>query len=349
MPGRDIIVVGASAGGVEALSTLVNGLPRDLEAAVFVVLHIASGSQSSLPAILSRAGLLPACHPSDNEPIEYGRIYVAPPDQHLLVYRDRVRLSRGPRENRVRPAVDPLFRSAAIAYGSRVTGVVLTGTLDDGTAGLLAIKQCGGLVVVQDPADALFAGMPSSAIENVVVDYQLALRDIAPLLTRLAEATVDAGEDTTMPNGRGADMDAEARVFEMDPNILIDDDRPGRPSPFGCPECGGVLWELHDSRLIRFRCRTGHAYSAESLLAAQAESFEGALWSALRALEEKASLSRRLVQRARSSGHQLVAARFEQQLQEAETHANNLRNLLLKGTNEQAVETLDLSDQRTGD
>lgn len=353
MPARDVIVVGASAGGVEALSVLASQLPRDIPAAIFVVLHLSPGSHSALPDILSRSGPLPATHPLDNAPIEHGRIYVAPPDQHLLVYRERVRLSRGPRENRARPSVDPLFRTAALAYGPRVTGVILTGTLDDGTAGLQAIKQRGGIAVVQDPADALFAGMPGSALQNVDVDHQLPLSEIASLLVRLSLEAVDEaeGEDIAMldrhENETG--MSAEERVFAMDPDVLIDDRRPGIPSPFGCPECGGVLWELHDSRLIRFRCRTGHAYAGESLLAAQSESFEGALWSALRALEEKASLTLRLVNRSRDSGRMLIAQRFQEQLQEAEDNASILRDLLRNGVRDDTVDALGHLTERTGD
>jgi two-component system, chemotaxis family, protein-glutamate methylesterase/glutaminase len=197
--------------------------------------------------------------------------------------------------------------------------------------------------------------MPSSAIQNVTVDHQLPLSEIGALLERLATEPIDQGEDIPMSDEQPGTSEsreqllAEARIFEMDPRVLIDDQRPGTPSQFGCPECGGVLWELHDSNLLRFRCRTGHAYSSESLLAAQAESFEGALWSALRALEEKASLTRRLVARARDGGHTLIAQRFQEQLQEAETHAGTLRNLLLHGPREGHVDLLDERAQHTGD
>lgn len=299
--------------------------------------------------ILSRASALPAIHPEDGDPIEHGRIYVAPPDQHLLVHHNQVRLSRGPRENRTRPAADPLFRSAAIAYRPRIVGVVLTGTLDDGSAGLLAVKQLGGTAVVQDPADALFSGMPDSALRNVMVDHQLPLSDIGPLLMRLANEPIEEGVDVVMSDQETGDIQAESRVFEMDPEVLTIDQRPGTLSQFGCPECGGVLRELHDSSMIRFRCRTGHAYSSESLLAAQAESFEGALWSALRALEEKVSLTRRLVRRAADSGHPLMQQRFTEQLEDAETHADTLRSLLLRGPRAGGEVLMLEQDQRAGD
>src|SRR5690349_180578 len=185
MPGHDIIVTRASAGGVEALRAVVAVLPADLPAAVFVVLHIPAQSPSMMPSILSRAGPLPAAHPTDGEPIRPGHIYVAPPDCHLLIDHERVRGVRGPRENRTRPAVDPLFRTAARAYGPRVVAVVLTGTLDDGTAGLQAVKQRGGLAVVQDPRDAMYAGMPRSALQHTPVDYVVPLSEIGPLISRL--------------------------------------------------------------------------------------------------------------------------------------------------------------------
>ncbi len=302
MPERDIIVVGASAGGVETLTTLVRGLPPDLPAAVFVVLHFPAHTTSLLPAILSRAGALPARHAEDGEEIVNGRIYIAPPDRHLLVERGVVRVTSGPRENGHRPAVDPLFRSAARAYARRVVGVVLSGTLDDGTAGLQAIKTCDGVAVVQDPADALFSGMPLSAIENVAVDQVLPAAAIAPYLARLARDTTP--QDGPAPT-RGTDLTGDVRLEEMDmaaPDMVVpdSDDKVGDPSPFGCPECGGVLRELREGELVRYRCRVGHAYGADSLLAAQSDGVEDALWSALRALEESESLARRLAARPRT-------------------------------------------------
>jgi two-component system, chemotaxis family, protein-glutamate methylesterase/glutaminase len=185
---NNIIVIGASAGGVEALSTLVRALPAGLPAAVFVVLHIPAQSPSLLPSILSRAGQLPAIQPTDGMAISPGCIYVAPPDHHMLLERGYIRIVRGPRENRHRPAIDPLFRSAARSYGARVTGVILTGTLDDGTAGLLAVKQRGGIAIVQDPKEALYTSMPRSALDHVAVDYCASLGEIATRLVELAHA-----------------------------------------------------------------------------------------------------------------------------------------------------------------
>lgn len=188
-------MIGASAGGVQALCQVVTGLPRDLPAAVFAVLHVPPHPVSALPAILHRCGPLPATHPEDGEAIHAGRVYVAPSDRHLLVGRGRVSVHRGPRENGYRPSLDVLFRSAARSHGRRVIGVVLTGNLDDGTAGLLAIKSHGGLAVVQDPAEADYSGMPESAIENVDVDYVVPLAEIPALLVDLVGRELPEGEE----------------------------------------------------------------------------------------------------------------------------------------------------------
>jgi len=232
---HDIIAVGASAGGVEALSALARDLPGDLPASVFVVLHVPSQSTSVLPAILKRAGPLPARHPYDGERIEPGHIYVAPPDSHLLVKQGSVRLARGPRENGHRPAIDPLFRTAAVAYGPRVVGVVLSGTLDDGTAGLAAVKQRGGVAVVQSPEEALYSGMPLSAIENVAVDHILPLRDIPPVLARLSREPVREGGAVFR------DMEKEADIAELDLATLQNDRKPGTLPASGVRTAGRSL------------------------------------------------------------------------------------------------------------
>lgn len=326
MAGHDIIVVGASAGGVEALTTLVRDLPVDLPAAVFIVLHIPAQSPSLLPSILNRAGPLTARHPQDNAPIEHGRIYVAPPDHHLLIDGDRVRVMRGPKENRHRPAVDPLMRTAARTYGPRVVGVILTGSLDDGTAGLQAVKTRGGIAVVQDPHEALYPSMPRSAMENVAVDYCLPLAEIVPTLVRLASEPAPDEASFPVPPG----MELESRIVGMDMDALHNEERSGTPSVFSCPECNGVLYEMQDGDLTRFRCRVGHAFSAETMLAEQAEELETALWMAMNTLEESASLSRRMMQNSRERGHTMIARRFEDKVREAEQRAEVIRQVLMK-------------------
>ncbi|HVG21925.1 MAG TPA: chemotaxis protein CheB [Blastocatellia bacterium] len=325
MLGHDIIVIGASAGGVEALTQLVRGLPEDLPASVFVVLHVPSNSTSVLAKILNRVGRLPAASAVDYEKIEPGRIYVAQSDCHLLVKRGHVRLTRGPKENTTRPAIDPLFRTAARYYGRRVVGVVLTGTLDDGTAGLLAIKSRGGIAVVQDPDDALYSGMPRSALENVAVDHCLPLAEIPAALARLANEQVeDEGESAVSD-----DMQQEIDIAEMELDELKDQGRPGVPSRYSCPECQGVLFEIDEEGLFRFRCRVGHAYSAETLLSEQAGELEAALWTALRSLEENVSLARRLADRMRARGNVLSAERFDERADDLQARVGVIRKVLL--------------------
>ncbi|KYC41711.1 chemotaxis protein CheB [Scytonema hofmannii PCC 7110] len=328
MPGHDIIVVGASAGGVEALTFLVKNLPQDLNAAVLIVLHVPSHSTSVLPRILERAGNLPAVHARDGEPLLLGRIYIAPPDYHLLVKLGTLQLSRGPRENSHRPAIDPLFRTAARAYGQRVIGVVLTGVLDDGTAGLKAVKMRGGVAVVQNPDDAMYAGMPRSAIENVDdVDYVLPLSDIPSTLVVLVNTPVEVVVENPIPK----DIAFESDLAEMKMAQLNNEDKPGKPSPFACPDCGGTLWDLSQGDLLKFRCRTGHAFSAATLLAKQSDALEDALWIALRALEEKASLAHRMSQRMRDRNQTLSATRLEQEAKDAQKRAAVIQEVLRKG------------------
>ncbi len=321
MPGHDIIVVGASAGGVEAISRLAADLPSDLPASLFVVHHFPPTSVSVLPDILNRRGPLCAANPEDGEEIRPGRIYVAPPDFHVLVKPGLIRLAHGPRENGHRPAVDPLFRTAALAYGRRVVGVILSGTLDDGTAGLAVIRSRGGMAVVQDPKDALYPGMPRSALENVGADYVLPLDRIGSVLVRLAHEEVDEGE-MPMPEEGERDI-AEGAIVPLEKHPY-----PGPPSVFTCPECGGALWEFREGELMRFRCHVGHGYTAEALLDAQSADLEMALWSALRALEENAALARRMEDRAREKGHQMTAERFERHRSDTEQRADLIRNVL---------------------
>lgn len=330
---RDVVVIGASAGGVEAVAALVEGLPAELAAALFVVVHFPPHSTSVLPRILSRRGTLPAVHAEDGAPVEPGRVYVAPPDRHLLLERGRMRLVRGPRENAARPAVDPLFRSAARAYGARVIAVVLTGNLDDGTAGMLAVRAAGGITVVQDPEDALYAGMPSSAVQNVNVHHVLPLASIPPLLARLAGSAV---HDT----GGAAVSDRPSREVEiaaLDPHEMQRPDRPGSPSGFVCPECTGALWEIEEGGLARFRCRVGHGYSMETLLAEQGASLDAALWAAYRALEERAALTERMAERMRERAQPSLAARYLEQARDTRQRAEVIRRVLVTGTEEVPV------------
>jgi two-component system, chemotaxis family, protein-glutamate methylesterase/glutaminase len=325
LPGRDIIVIGASAGGVEALQKLVKGIPKDIPAAIFIVLHIPAHNPSYLPEILTRVGNIKAKSPKDREPIEPGQIYVAPPDHHMLIERDFIRIVHGPKENRHRPAVDPLFRSAARAYNRRVIGVILTGALDDGTAGLNSIKRLDGITVVQDPLEALYPSMPQSAMASVQIDYVLPIAAIATLLERLAHETVEEIKPVEVAEPMGS----EINIVENG-TALSGDNHPGAPSAYSCPECGGVLWEIKDGDLTRFRCRVGHAFSIESMMAEQSDAIETALWAALKTLEESASLSERLALAAHGRDQTWLAERYEQKASDARENAIVIQNLLMK-------------------
>lgn len=323
MAKHDVIVIGASAGGVEAISRVVAELPRDIRASILIVLHISRG-RSLLPEILTRAGRLPAAHPTDRESLQYGRIYVGPPDHHVVIQDGAVRVVHSASENGVRPAVDPLFRSAARAYGSRVIGVILTGALDDGTAGIAAVKSAGGITIAQDPDEAFSPGMPRSAINSGHVDHVLPLRDIPVLLAALVEE--DAPRIPVKPE------DPALRALEPDlaevSLAIHPGDRPGEPSVFSCPECHGTLWEVDDGGLLRFRCRVGHVYSPDSMLAAQTDEVDRALWTALRTLEERAALAHKLAERGRSREQHWVDKAFTERANEAEREAAQIRALL---------------------
>jgi two-component system, chemotaxis family, protein-glutamate methylesterase/glutaminase len=325
MVGRDIVVIGGSAGSIEAVTEVVRGFPPDFPAAVFVVVHFPGSVSSTLPRILSRAGPLVARHARDGELIEPGRIYVAPPDSHLHLSDGHTRLTRGPKENGHRPAIDPLFRTAAQSFGPRVIGVVLSGNLNDGTAGLLSIKQREGIAIVQSLESALYSGMPRSAMDHVEVDHVLAPSEIPLLLSELALEPV--------PHLKVVPMSQDPPAAEQADEFAVADrhQQPGIPSTMTCPECHGTLWEVKDDDLVRFRCRVGHAYSDEALLVHQSEQLEAALWTALRSLEEHSALARRLAARANSRGHTHSASSFTEQAMDAEHHASVIRTVLDKG------------------
>lgn len=321
----DIIVIGASAGGVEALTQLISKLPADLSASLFVVVHFPSDSTSVLPNILARRGRLKALHPQDYEVIKPSHIYVGPPDYHLALEFGRIRLTRGPRENGHRPAIDTLFRSAAHAYQQRVIGVVLSGSRDDGTVGLAVIKQWGGIAIVQDPDEALFSAMPQSAIERVEIDYILKIEDIVSTLIELINEPI--GNLNFMSEPQETDSDI---VSDRKASLEQGDYSANQATMFTCPGCGGVLWELEQEKLLRFRCHTGHAYSMDSLVKEQSDDVERALWSAIRALEEKASLARRMAKHAKFQNRLMSETRFLERAEEAQAQASLVRQAILQ-------------------
>ena len=316
--GHDIVVVGASAGGIEALKELVAGLPEDLPAAVFVVLHLPAGGTSVLPDILDRAGPLPAEHVRDGVEITSGRIFVAPPDCHIQLNHGTAVAVAGPKENGHRPAIDPLFRSAAHAFGPRAVGVILSGTLDDGTLGLRAIKAHGGVTLVQDPETALHAGMPKSAIEYASPDRVGSPTELAALIVELALDPIE-------------NEDLEGAVTAMDYSHEVAKQADERPQPgettgFTCPECGGAIWRSEDDNVVSFRCRVGHKYTAESFALEQGHTVEAAVWASLRLLEERIVLMRQLADRFKDQPR--TRTNFETKADDLEQHAVTLRSMI---------------------
>lgn len=321
MPHRDVVVIGASSGGVEGLITLLSHLPDDLSAALFVVLHVRPDVPSQLPAILNRVGTLPVAHAVDGEPIRRGRVYIAPPGMQTYLHRGRIGVRRGPQENLHRPAIDPLFRTAAHHYGPRVIGIILSGALDDGAAGLVAIKQAGGLAIVQDPEDAAMCAMPTNAIERAGADHIVRVAALPSLLLELIRqetGTALAGEVPLETAEEAAPSEAFKRSEEQ-----------GTLSNVTCPDCQGNLWEVRGPDGIRFRCRVGHSYSESAMDAAQSQSVERALWSALKTLEERVALTRKLAAQARSRGHDAVARIFEERARVVDGDVRTIHDLIV--------------------
>lgn len=336
---RDIVVVGASAGGVESLVAFVGALEADLPATILVVLHVPASGASALPRILERAGKLPVEIATPRQELQRGKIVIAPPDRHLVVVDNQLRTSHGPRENGHRPAVDVLFRSAARACGPRVIAVVLSGSLDDGTAGAIAVRDRGGIVLAQDPAEAAYPSMPQSVIKHVEVTEVSTAGQLGGAVTRLCRTPATPREGVVGPDLVMAEV--ELALMLDSPSHAVEQRR--QPAAFGCPECHGALFEIEDGGLLRFRCRLGHAWSSHGLLLEQGQSLENALWMALRTLEEKATLSSQLAERAAERGSALTCQRFTEQAQEATRSAALVRRLLEGPTTDAANVEIDSS------
>lgn len=339
MSGRDIIVVGTSAGGVETLRTLVAGLPKDFPGSIFIVMHTAPSSPGVLNQILDRAGPLPAAAAHNRERIQPGRIYVAPPDRHLLLEPGLMRLTHGPKENRFRPAIDPLFRSAAQTYGPRVVGVILTGGLDDGVSGLWAVKRLGGVAVVQDPDEAFVPSMPLSALNQVEVDYKLKVAEMPSVLMRLASVTVAEQGGYTVPE----ELEIEVKIAMEDNAREVGVEKLGTPSIFTCPECHGTLLQLRENGRTRYRCHTGHAFSADSLLSELTESVEDTLWGAVRSIDESAMLMRHMAEHVRESDNG-ASERFIEKAREAERRSAHVRRAIFDHENLSSEKVADADD-----
>ena len=327
MPTKKIVVIGASAGGIEALRELVAGFPLEFPLPIAIVLHTSPQSPGVLHAILTRAGRLTATNAQDRERLTPGHIYVAPPDCHLLVEPGRVRVTKGPRENRFRPAIDPLFRSAAQVYGPGTIGVVMTGNLDDGTAGLWAIKQLGGTTIVQHPDDALFPAMPVSALRHVRVDYSVPLAELAPLLIQLT--TEVEAESAEVPVA-GKALEVEVKIAKEHNPLDAGIAEIAHPSVYACPECHGVLLQLKEGDRLRFRCHTGHAYSFDSLVSAINEGIEEAMWNAIRALEEGDMLMRGMSAHRRAHDGDGDAEDLRARAAEAKRQSEMIRQIVME-------------------
>ena len=320
---RDVVAIGASAGGVNALLALCGLLPANFPAAVLVVLHVGQ-NPSVLPMLLSSRGHNRARHGENGLEIETGTIYVAPPDRHMLVEQGRIVLSKGAKEHHTRPAVDPLFRSAALDYGPRVVGVVLTGRLDDGTAGLRAIKDCGGMAIVQDPADAEYPAMPRNAMQSVEIDRCVPLASMPRTLMQVLEEPISSAA----AKAAAERLDREMAVSEGKGNPIGNLNALGKPSTYSCPDCNGVLWEIQDLQPPRYRCHTGHAYSLRSLIDAQTVATEDAIWGAIRALQIREDALRRVGAQNRHVGDEAEAALEEANADEVASHAQLLLQML---------------------
>lgn len=322
---HDIVVIGGSAGSLKYIKSILSRLPADLPASIFIVVHIPSDFHSYLPEVLASAGPLPVIEPSQIRKIKPATVYVAPPDLHMLLENNSVTVSRGPRENRHRPAIDPLFRSAARLYGHRVLGIILSGQLDDGSSGLMAVKIRGGLAVVQSTREAPCPDMPAHAKKYAGSAWELTASAIASLIVK--SATQGASGETSAPeralrNGKNR-LNNESRKASLTEDANLD--KIGKPSGFTCPDCEGVMWEIKEGNLLRFRCRVGHAYTADSLHVALSDSVEDALWAAMRSLEEKSSLLRRIASRSANP-------RKERYIQEADgyyKHVETIQKILM--------------------
>lgn len=326
MENRDIIVIGSSAGGVTALKEIVSSLSPDLNASIFIVQHVSPDSESLLPRILSYTGNLKAVHPSDGEIIRQGVIYIAPPDRHMIIERNRILVKKGPKENRFRPSIDALFRSAAYNYGPRVVGVVLTGMLDDGTSGMWSVKRLGGTGIIQQPQDAAYPSMPTSVLEYVNVDFVLPLAEIGQKLNEIAALPVSEVAMGQIPElermKTEIEIAAEKNAFEI--GVM----KMGELSPLTCPECHGVLLKLREGNIVRYRCHTGHSYLSSSLLSEITESVEVKLWQALKSLEEMILLLEQSADEQSNRNNVLASDDLFQKVEIARERANKLHEFI---------------------
>ena len=321
-----LIVVGASAGGMAALQELVAQFPKDFPAAVFIVNHMgADTTGEALVKVLNDSGGLPCSHAQHQRVFKRSHIYLAPSDQHMLIVKGKILITKGARENRSRPAIDPLFRSAAVAYGNRVIGVILTGYLDDGTSGMMAVKRCGGVCIAQDPTDADYPDMPQSVITHVGVDYCLPIAQMGALLSTLVSRELPKSPPAPK------DIMIEAKIARRVLSDLPSVEALGEQVPFNCPDCGGVLWQMAEGQELRYRCHTGHAFTSSVLLAQQTAKIEETLWVALRMFEERQNL---LVTMSKNESKKSPSS-MSQRAKDSQVHIERIR-AMLKATDKDA-------------
>jgi two-component system chemotaxis response regulator CheB len=331
---RRIVVIGASAGGIDAIRSLLSPFSPDFPTPICVVIHTSAESPGVMAEIFDRYTRLAVALASDGCRLEPGHVYVAPPDRHLLVEPGRMRVTKGPREHGFRPAIDPLFRSAAQVYGPGAIGVILTGNLDDGAAGLWTIKKLGGTAVVQDPAEALFPSMPLRALDAVNPDHVARLSEIPPILVELGKEVPVKGSPVPVPEHINVEVNIAKEQNPRDAGL----ERIGKPSPYACPDCHGVLLELEEGNRFRFRCHIGHAYSVDSLLAAMSEAIEHAMSTTVRSLEEGRLLMDRMALLLDHRDERESAARLRESSRRAKRKADVINELMRDAD---AVPTLD--------
>lgn len=318
-------MIGASAGGFEALKTIVAGLPATFNAPILIVWHIAATTTGILPYVLNKHGRLNASNARDGASMLPGHIYIAPPDRHLLIEDGLVRVTHGPKENRFRPAIDPLFRSAANAWGPRVIGIVLSGALDDGSSGLWSIKEAGGIAIVQDPADADVSAMPENAMRAVQVDHCLPAAEIASLLVELSTSVFPK---TTGHMNSPEQTQKEIAIAAQNGEAALEMFSLGVLSSFTCPECGGVLARFLENNRSRYRCHTGHAYSADVLLASITEQIEDSFYDALRRLDECVMLLNNMGDQFAAENDPKLAALYFRKALDAQARGNLMRKAI---------------------
>ena len=315
-----MIVIGSSAGGMQALTKLVAQFPKDFPAPILVVNHMSADTTGeALVKALNESGSLACDHAHDGQKFKSSTIYLAPSDQHMLIGKEKILVTKGARENRYRPAIDPLFRSAAVAYGNRVIGIVLTGYLDDGTSGMMAIKRCGGICIAQDPQDAAYPDMPQSVITNVGVDYCVPIAEMGALLSKLVLSKPPKSRKT--PKDIAIEANIALRVLSDLPSV----NALGEQVPFNCPECGGVLWQMAEGDLLRYRCHTGHAFTSSVLLAEQTAKIEETLWVALRMFEERQNLLVTMDKRQGTKAPTSLSLRAK----DSQVHIDRIRAMLM--------------------